>query len=457
MPVCVFEWRYGSPEMRRLFELESWMRRLLEVEVAVVEAMEELGLAPRGVASTVRRAAGEISVGEWRERERQRGHDIAALAELLGEKAGGEAARYVHLGLTSYDVVDTAWALVLRDALTLLLGKVKHVIDKLSRLALEYRDVPVPGRTHGQHASPVTLGFKLANYVYELARRYQAICETAGRVIRAKIGGSVGTLAFWTLLWGAEKALALRDRVAEKLGLKPHTITTQVAPREGFAELACQLATLAGVLERFALEVRELSRPEIGEWLEAPLGRVGSSAMPHKANPVVSERICGLARVARGLTTPALENIALWHERDLTNSSSERVWIPHMMLTLDQMLEDMLELLDKRLRFNLEAARRNLQLTKGHALSEAVVALLVSKGMARHEAHRLVMEISRSAVEKGVSLLDALASDERVSRLVSREELERVLRPEAFIGVAPLLVDEAVREAKRVVEKGCGL
>ena len=457
MPVCVFDWRYGSPEMRRLFDLESWMKRLLEVEVAVVEAMEELGLAPRGVSEAVRRAAGEISVEEWRERERQRGHDIAALAELLGEKAGGEAARYVHLGLTSYDVVDTAWALVLRDALRIMLGRLRRVIGILSRLALEYRDTPVPGRTHGQHASPVTLGFKLANYVYELARRYQAVCETARRVIRAKIGGSVGTLAFWNLLWGPEKALALRERVSEKLGLRPHTITTQVAPRDGFAELACQLATLAGVLERFALEVRELSRPEIGEWLEAPLGRVGSSAMPHKANPVVSERICGLARVARGLATPALENIALWHERDLTNSSSERIWIPHMMLTIDQMLLDMLELLEKRLRFNIDAARRNLMMTKGHALSEAVVALLVSKGMARHEAHRLVMEISRSAVERGEALLDALLKDERVARIVSREELERVLRPEGFVGLAGLLAEEAVREAERMISGDCGL
>ncbi len=451
MPVCVFEWRYGSEEMRRLLSLESWMRTLLRVEVAVVEAMEELGLAPRGVARRVREAAEGITVEEWLEAEKRRGHDIAALAELLGERAGGEAARYVHLGLTSYDVVDTAWALVLREALAVIKGRVKRVAEKLAELALRYRDVPVVGRTHGQHASPVTLGFKLANYLYELARRYQAICGAEERVVKAKIGGSVGTLAFWALLWGPEKALELRNRIAAKLGLEPHVISTQVAPREGFAELACQLAALAGVLERLALEVRELSRPEIGEWFEAPLGRVGSSAMPHKANPVVSERICGLARIARSLTTAPLENIALWHERDLTNSSSERVWIPHMLLTIDQMLLDTLELLEKRLVFNLDAMRRNLELTRGHALSEAVVALLVSKGLPRHEAHRLVMEVSRRGWSEGKSLLEALLEDERVARLVTREELEKVLRPEGFVGVAPRLVEEAVEKTREML------
>ena len=451
MPVCVFEWRYGSEEMRRLLSLESWMRTLLRVEVAVVEAMEELGLAPRGVAERVREAASSITVEEWLEAEKRRGHDIAALAELLGEKAGGEAARYVHLGLTSYDVVDTAWALVLREALSIIKGRVRRLAERLAELALRYRDVPVIGRTHGQHASPVTLGFKLANYLYELARRYQALCDAEKRVVKAKIGGSVGTLAFWALLWGEERALQLRDRVAEKLGLEPHTITTQVAPREGFAELACQLAALAGVLEKLALEVRELSRPEIGEWFEAPLGRVGSSAMPHKANPVVSERICGLARVARGLAIPALENIALWHERDLTNSSAERVWIPHMLLTIDQMLLDALEVLEKRLVFNIDAMRRNVELTRGHALSEAVVALLVSKGVARHEAHRIVMEASRRGWTRGKSLLEALLEDKRVAGLVTREELEEVLRPEGFLGVAPRLVEEAVKKARELL------
>ncbi|AEM38736.1 adenylosuccinate lyase [Pyrolobus fumarii 1A] len=451
--MCVFEWRYGSKEMRDLLSLESWMRHLLRVEVAVVEAMEELGLAPGGIAAKVRDAAESITVKEWLEAEKKRGHDIAALAELLGEKAGGEAARYVHLGLTSYDVVDTAWAIIIREAVRIVKARVKHIIKILSKLAKEYVDVPVVGRTHGQHASPVTLGFKLANYVYELARRYEALCDVEKRVVKAKIGGSVGTLAFWTLLWGVEKALALRKKVAEKLGLEPHVITTQVAPREALAELACQLASLAGVLERFALEVRELSRPEIGEWVEAPLGRVGSSAMPHKANPVVSERICGLSRITRGLVVPALENIALWHERDLTNSSAERVWIPHMLLTIDQMLVDTIELLEKRLRFNLDAMKRNLELTRGHALSEAVVALLVSKGMARHEAHRLVMSVSREAYERGEPLVEALLRNPVVARLVTRDELEKVLRPEGFVGAYRALVEEALSYAEKTISK----
>ncbi len=453
MPLCVFEWRYGSREMRRLFELEEWMKRLLSVEVAVVEAIEEEGLAPRGVSERVREAAARITLEEWLEREKLRGHDIAALAELLGEKAGGEAARFVHIGLTSYDVVDTAWALILRDALSMIKSKLKRVIERLAEYADRYKSVVCIGRTHGQHASPVTLGFKLANYLYELARRYEALCETEKRVVKAKIGGSVGTLAFWSLLWGVETALRLRERVARKLGLEPHVVTTQVAPRDGFAELACQLASLAGVLERFALEVRELARPEIGEWIEAPHGRVGSSAMPHKANPVVSERICGLSRVARGFTIPALENIALWHERDLTNSSSERVWIPHLMLTIDQMLEDMIELLEKRLVFDTERMQLNTMLTKGHALSEAVVALLVSKGIPRHEAHRIVMEASRRGYAQGKSLVDSLLEDEKIRRLLDKRELERVLKPEKFVGAAERLVENSIEFARRIINE----
>ncbi len=438
--VCPLDWRYGSEEMRRLFRVEELVRRFVEVEIAIMAGLEEAGLAPRGCAEALAECSRGLSASEVYAKEAVLGHDIASLTYILGERCG-ECGKYVHLGATSYDVVDTAWALVLREALGIVKGKLARVVEGLSRLALEHRDTLMVGRTHGQHALPITLGFKLANYVYELSRSYERLCDAEKRLVKSKISGAVGTMAGWL-----GRGLVVERVASERLGLEPHAITTQVAPRDGFAELVADLAILASQLDRLALEVRELSRTEIGEVYESE-PRVGSSAMPHKRNPVTAERISGLARIARSLCVAALENVPLMHERDLTNSSSERILVPHVLLVVDQMLEDSLRLL-RVFAVDRDAMLRNLALTGGAIMAEALVVRLVGKGVPRHVAHQALVELTRS-LRPGVGLEEAVRRHELLSKHLSPEELREVLDPSRYLGNCPELIDRAVEYSRR--------
>jgi len=433
--VCPFDWRYGSEEMRKLFSLEELVRRYLQVEKAIMVGLEAARLAPEGCSRALNSCLESVKPSDVYSMEVVTGHDIASLTFILGERCG-ECGRYVHLGATSYDIVDTAWGLVIRDALAIVRRKLKAVIDRLSELALEYRDVIVVGRTHGQHALPITVGFKFANYVYELSRSFERLCELEKRVVRSKVSGAVGTMAGWL-----GRGLVVEEAASRYLGLEPHAITTQVAPRDGFAELVLALAILASQLDRFALEVRELSRTEIGEMYESE-PRVGSSAMPHKRNPVIAERISGLAKLARSFAVASLENIPLMHERDLTNSSSERVLVPHAFLVIDQMLEDMSRLL-KVLHIDVEAMRRNLELTRGTIMAESVVVRLVQKGLPRHEAHRLLMQLTRS-MGPGSSLEEEVLKHELLSKYLSPDEVREALDPTKYLGNYSELVDRAL-------------
>ncbi|MCI4435195.1 MAG: adenylosuccinate lyase, partial [Ignisphaera sp.] len=359
----------------------------------------------------------------------------------------GECGGYVHLGATSYDIVDTAWALAIRDAMGIVLKRLRGVIERLAEMAQRYADTLMVGRTHGQHALPITLGFKFANYVYEFARSYERLCECIKRVVRGKISGAVGTMAAW-----GDKGLVVERHALEFLGLEPHAISTQVAPRDGFAELVADLAILASQLDRFALEVRELSRTEIGEMFEG-VKRVGSSTMPHKRNPVTAERISGLAKIMRSLVTAALENIPLMHERDLTNSSSERILIPHAFLVIDQMLIDMEKLLQV-LQVDEEAMRRNLELTRGSIMAEAVMIKMVEKGVPRHVAHRKLQELTAS-MNPGETFLERLLRDEEISKMFTREELEQVLDYRRYLGQYKELIGRAIEYARSVLGRSC--
>ncbi len=442
--ICPFEWRYGSEEMREIFKVENLVKTYLLVEKVLVAGLVKAGLAPENCVEVYEKCASNITASEIYAKEAELGHDIASLTYILGERCG-ECGRYAHLGATSYDIVDTAWALVISEALTIIKRKLAQVIQRFTELSREYRDVVMVGRTHGQHAVPVTVGFKFANYVYELSRSYERLCELTKRVVRVKMSGAVGTMAGWM-----GKGLQIEATVSEILGIAPHVISTQVAPRDGFAELISSLAILASQLDRFALEVRELSRPEISEIYESEL-RVGSSTMPHKRNPVIAERISGLAKIARTLVIAALENIPLMHERDLTNSSSERVLIPHAFLLVDQMLEDTLKLLNV-LCIDREAIERNLNLTRGVIMSEAVMIKLVQKGLARHEAHKLLMKIIRN-LKPGENFAEALLRNEVVSRLLSSEEIIETLNPKNYLGNYSELIDRALMYAEKTLNK----
>ncbi len=445
--VCVFEWRYGSPEMRRLFTRENIIDTMKLVEVTLVEALSEVGIAPPGIAEDVKRAAKRVTAQMVYDEEKRIGHDIAALVFLLGKYSGKEAARWIHFGATSYDIVDTAWVLILKEALSIIKRKLASIIDKLSDIAMKTSNVPMPGRTHGQHATPITFGFKLANYVYELTRSFERICDLEKRLLLIKIGGATGTMASW-----GDKGLKLRDVVSKKLGVGYHIISTQIAPRDGFAELIATLAILASQLDRFAVEVRELARPEIAEVWESRGESVGSSAMPHKANPVTAERISGLARALRTLVSGSMENMVLWHERDLSNSSFERFLLPHALLIIDQMLEDMKVLLS-RLSFDPQKMKKDLHISNDVVTAEALMNELILKGLTREEAYKISQRASKLALNKGIKLWEAACTLEEVQRLLDCDKLKDLLDPEKYTGLSEILTEGTIKYSKEKIKK----
>ncbi|HIH90518.1 TPA: adenylosuccinate lyase [Desulfurococcaceae archaeon] len=429
--------------MRKIMSQEERLKKMALVEYALLKALKEVGEVPEEVdPEEVLRAAEEVTVEEVEELERELGHDVMAFLEALRRRTK-TAGKYLHLGATSYDVVDTAWALIIRDALAKVYKDLKEIIKKFLEISEEYADLPMVGRTHGQWAVPITLGFKFANYAYELARSYERLKEAERRVVRLKMSGAVGTMAAW-----GEKAFEVERLVSEELKLPPHPITTQVAPRDGFAELLADLAILSSVLDRFALEVRELSRPEIRELVEGVRrGQVGSSTMPHKANPVTSEKISGLAKVMRSLVLGELENVPLWHERDLTNSASERVLIPHAFLTVDEQLKSTKSLLNKLI-INEEAIRKHLEEAGCEVLAERVMIYLTKeKGLARNDAHKVVMD----AIRVHGSLRRALEEGHELSKYLTSEELEALCDPSSYLGKARELIARTAKYVEEVV------
>ncbi len=444
--VCVLEWRYGSEDMRRLFTRREILKRYGVVEAALMYALWKVGLATEEDYRKVLEVIDKIDVARVDELEKKVGHDVMALTLHLAELAGN-SGRLIHFGATSYDIVDTAYALIIRDALNIVKSKLIKIINILIEYTEKYKNVVMVGRTHGQHADPITLGFKFANYIYEFSRSLERINDVRKRVLKAKVAGAVGTMASW-----GDKAIRIQEEVCKYLGLEPHEITTQVAPRDGYAELISDLAILGSQLDRFAIEVRELMRPEIMELAEGTATkRVGSSTMPHKANPVTAEKISGLAKVLRGLVVPALENIPLWHERDLTNSSSERILLSHAFLIIDEMLDSMKELLEGLVVFE-DNMKRNLELSKGAIMAESLMVRLTLKGMPRHKAHELMMNIARSTDD----FRSAVLHNEEVKKYLSEEEIRDALDPYKYLGQIDFLIKRAIEYSRRVMEEAKG-
>jgi len=431
--------------MKKILERCNILRKFVEVEAALMKALETVGIAPRECYEKVLDTVSEIRPEDIDELEKIIGHDIASLAILIAKHCG-ECGKYVHLGATSYDIVDTAWALIVRDALGIIKSKLRKIIEKTIELTIKHQDTLIVGRTHGQHALPITFGFKLANYIYELSRSYERLCELEKRVLRCKMSGAVGTMAAW-----GDKGLRVESMVSQVLQLEPHAIATQVAPRDGFAELISALAILASQMDRLALEIRELSRPEIAE-LDVTYTKVGSSTMPHKKNPVIAERISGLAKIARALVTVALENIPLMHERDLTNSSSERFLIPHALLVIDQILIDAYNMLEN-LKINEEAMKKNLELSKGTIASECLMVKLVLKAnIPRHEAHMLLVDLSNKALNEKRSFKE-IVFESNIAALLTKKDIEECFDLSSYLGSYKQLIYRAINYAKKVMKR----
>ena len=372
--------------------------------------------------------------------EKEIKHDIASLVRALSEVCGTSGA-YVHLGATSYDIVDTGNALQLKDAIDLIEKKLEELKIVLQKQADQHKETVMIGRTHGQHALPITLGFKFAVWGHEVNRHIERLNECKKRVLVGKISGAVGTQAGL-----GEHAEQIQDLVMKRLGLQAAEISTQIVQRDRYAELVCMNAMVASSLENFATEIRELQRPEIGELFEAfeASKQVGSSTMPHKQNPETCERICGLARIVRSLSAPALEDMVTWQERDLTQSSAERFIFPESNILVDYMLNLMCNII-ANLRIDKERMLRNVGLTQGRAMSEAVMIALTKKGMDRQEAHELLRNLAiQSSVEKK-DFKQVMLQDKFVSSKLSEEEIDEALDPENYLGTA---VKQAEKFAK---------
>ncbi|HZI19658.1 MAG TPA: adenylosuccinate lyase [Pyrinomonadaceae bacterium] len=415
--------RYTLPEMGALWSEENKFRKWLDVEVAVCEVHAEMGTIPAAAVEEIRRKA-DFTVERIREIEKTTDHDVIAFTTALAERIG-EAARFVHYGLTSSDVVDTANALLLRDSCDLLLGRLDALAAVLKRRAFEFKHTPQVGRTHGVHAEPTSFGLTFALW-YDETRRNRARLERAREAVATgKVSGAVGAFAHLDP--------EVEERVCARLGLKAAPVSTQVIQRDIYAEYLTTLAIVGASSEKFALQVRHWQRTEVREAEEFfKKGQKGSSAMPHKRNPILSERICGMSRLLRGYAVAGLESVALWHERDISHSSAERVVLPDASVCLDYMLAKTASLLDT-LVVHPERMLANLGATRGLVFSGQLLLALTRAGVSREQAYEWVQRNAMRAWDGGGDFREHVLADAEIASRLGHGEVERVFAPETYL------------------------
>jgi adenylosuccinate lyase len=439
------DYRYGSREMKRIFEEESKLQRFLDVEAALARAHARVGSIPDNDAKTISEKASikYVKLDRVKEIEAEIKHDLMAVVRALSEVCG-EAGRYVHLGATSYDIVDTANALQFKEALAVVYKDLFDLEDILLDLAERHIRTVAIGRTHGQHAVPITYGLKFAIWAREIRRHIDRLNEAKKRILVGKMSGAVGTQASF-----GKKGIEIQQLVMEDLGLVSAEVSSQIVQRDRHAELIAILALIASTLDKIGKEIRNLMRTEIAEVSEPFEKRqVGSSTMPHKRNPISAEKVCGLARVIKSNVFVALENVSLEHERDLTNSSPERVIIPESFILLDEILKTINKVLNGLVLFP-ENIEKNLNLTRGLNMAEAVMIALTEKGVGRQEAHELLRELAVKAFNEKRHLKEVLTEDEEIGKHLSRKEIEDLMDPHKYIGTAV----EQVRKVLSIARK----
>ena len=405
--------RYTRKEMGDIWSDENKFKKYLEVELAVCEAWNKAGVIPDRDLETIKKKA-RVDIARIEEIERVTRHDVIAFVEQVGSTIG-PAGSYFHFGLTSSDVIDTASSLILVQAGNVLAGDLKKLRDVLKKNAKKYKNIPVIGRTHGIHAEPVTLGFKFAGWYFETERNLKRMLDAIEEISVAKISGAVGNYAH--LDPGLEK------NVCRKLGLRPENFSTQIIPRDRHAAFISALAVIAASLEKFALQVRLMQQTELSELAEQfAKGQKGSSAMPHKRNPILCERICGLARVIKKNVSVALENVALWHERDISHSSAERIIFPASTILLDYIINQSIEVFS-----NLEVypskMKDNIMLTHGVVFSQRILLALCKKGLSRKEAYEIVQKNAMRSYNEKTEFLDLLLNDGGARKFLSESEI----------------------------------
>jgi len=408
--------RYTLPEMGSIWSLQNKFQKWLDVEIAVCEVHAEDGIIPSDALEQIKSKAA-FTVERINEIEKTTDHDVIAFTTNLAENIG-DAARFVHYGLTSSDVVDTANGLLLKESCDVLLAKIDSMLPVLKRRAYEFKDMPQIGRTHGIHAEPTSFGLVWALWYSEMQRNRERLERAKAATSVGKVSGAVGAFAHLDP--------SVEERVCTKLGLKVADVSTQVIQRDRYAEYLSTLAIIASTLEKIALQVRHWQRTEVREAQEAfKKGQKGSSAMPHKRNPILSERICGMARTVRANSIVGLENVALWHERDISHSSAERIVLPDSSATLDYMLAKTTSLLDTLVVFP-ENMLKNLGLTHGLVFSGQLMLALTQKGVSREEAYAFTQRNAMKVWDEGGDYKKLVLKDADISSQLSVEEIDRV-------------------------------
>ena len=412
--------RYTLPEMGAVWSTQNKFECLLQVEKAVAQVQGRLGIIPTGAADNISKCS-KFSVARILEIEKTTKHDVIAFVTNVAESLGPDG-RFVHFGMTSSDVLDTALSLQIRSAEKILQSKLQALEEAFNSQIKKHQDTLSVGRTHGIHAEPTTFGFKMAGFLAELKRNRARVFAACAQASRVKLSGAVGTYS--------AMPIEVEEQVAADLGMTCEDIATQVIPRDRYAEVFNALAILGAGFERVAIEIRHLQRTEVDEVQESfEVGQKGSSAMPHKKNPIASENITGMARLLRSYAVAALENVALWHERDISHSAVERVIFPDAFILADYSASRLTQVI-QNLKVNSEVMKKNLELTRGQIFSSHVLLELIKKGLSREDAYKMIQKASHS-LKVGEHLSEVLAKDEEVSKYLSEAELSGIFSGEA--------------------------
>jgi adenylosuccinate lyase len=446
-PVCPLDYRYGRKQLIEIFGETRRLQYLLDVEAALSRAHVKIGNIPKSAADEITKKANiyHVKVERVKEIEIETKHDIMSVTRALAEVCSGDAGKYIHLGATSYDIVDTANALQFADSTEFIRKGLRNLRNTLVALAKKHKNSIMVGRTHGQHTIPITFGLKMAGYAMEIERHMERIFECKSRLLIGKLSGAVGTGAAL-----GNDALKVQQEMLRELKLGVEDVSTQIVCRDRYNEIMGILANISTSIEKFATEIRNLQRDEIGEVAEAfeAKKQVGSSTMPHKRNPITCEQICGLARIARSFIIPTYENSIQWHERDLCNSSSERFIIPHSLILTDWIIYQM-DSVFKNLKVFPKKMKKNLGISKGLPMAESLMTTLISKGMGRGDAHELMRKTSLSAIKQNKTLKEIFIAENKKLKFLTEDEINKALKPENYLGETEKIIDRVIKKLER--------
>jgi adenylosuccinate lyase len=430
--------RYGSENIKEIFEEQKRLDFILEFEATTALAQSKIGIIPIDAANEINVLAksGKITLTRTKELESTTDHDMAAVVNAISEECSPNTKPWVHFGLTSNDIIDTTTSMQLRASLLIIEPKIKELAVILSKKAVEFKNLPAVGRTHGQHASIIPFGLKFAVWAMEMVKHMERIKEGKKRFLICKTLGVVGTGSLM-----GDKALEVQKIVASLLDLHPIEAATQIIPRERLAEVQFLIALIGTSLDKIAIEIRNLQRTEIDEVAEHfKSGQMGSSAVPVKKNPIKSERVSSLAKLLRSLLNVSMENICLWHERDLSNSANERFTIPMGIILLDEMLKTMIKVVEN-LFINIEKISSNINITQGQIYAEFILESLVQKGISRIEAYINIQRVAFEAKDNGKQFIQAIKDDSVLSKYFSDVELNKLFTPEQHLASGTKIID----------------